>query len=196
MLGHQGSWSDLDARASKNISPQVIVMGSSSVNRRLVVAFCITLYCWFAFLDEKDGLDPEQVGFVDLEIFVDSYSSLSRIVATSLSLWNRTKRSWEKCKLLADNRCIKRNCWLGNFGGDFGGWCWQCHPLTIIEDDVNLAESVILMRMMTLTAQDWRGQQVLVSKPDLICRELASRLKIEERLCTKNLLSWKNTNNF
>ena len=38
-------------------------MGSSSVNRRLVVAFCITLYCWFAFLDEKDGLDPEQVGF-------------------------------------------------------------------------------------------------------------------------------------
>ena len=61
-------------------------MGSSSVNRRLVVAFCITFYCWFAFLDEKDGLDPEQVGFVDLEIFVDSYSSLSRIVATSLSL--------------------------------------------------------------------------------------------------------------
>ena len=41
----------------------MIVMGSSSVNRRLVVAFCITLYCWFAFLDEKDGLDPEQVGF-------------------------------------------------------------------------------------------------------------------------------------
>jgi len=36
-------------------------MGSSSVNRRLVVAFCITLYCWFAFLDEKDGLDPEQL---------------------------------------------------------------------------------------------------------------------------------------
>ena len=34
-------------------------MGKS--NRQLVVAFCITLYCWFAFLDDKGGLDPEEV---------------------------------------------------------------------------------------------------------------------------------------
>ena len=36
--------------------------GSSSSNRRLVVAFCITLYFWFAFFDDKEGLDPEEVG--------------------------------------------------------------------------------------------------------------------------------------
>ena len=34
-------------------------MGKS--NRQLVVAFCITLYCWFAFFDDKGGLDPEEV---------------------------------------------------------------------------------------------------------------------------------------
>ena len=103
--------------------------------------------------------------------FYGPYSSLNRIVATSLSSWNKTKRSWERCKLLEDNRCKWRKCWLGNLRGDFGGWCWQCHLRTSKEDndDVNLAESVILMRMMMVTGQDWRRQQVLVSKtwPDL-----------------------------
>ena len=41
---------------------------SGSSNRRLVVAFCVTLYLWFAFIDDKEGLDPEEVGVFSLLI--------------------------------------------------------------------------------------------------------------------------------
>ena len=53
-------WSVMDT--GWKIQTCVMGTGSSSSNRRLVVAFCITLYFWFAFFDDKEGLDPEEVG--------------------------------------------------------------------------------------------------------------------------------------
>ena len=65
------------------------------------------------------------------------------------------------------------------------------------DDDVNLAETVILMRMMMMTAQDWKQATGSYLKKNLTWfAENWHWLKIEERLCTKNLLSWKKYKQF